>query len=146
MTVSAAQRLLHGRLTNGPDGTAGEAAMRPGIDRTAFGSIVIDGVAYDHDVIIRLDGHVSKRKKKLSKAVFGTSHTISLDEAQYVYEPGARQLIIGAGQSGMVMLSNEAAEYLAEKGCLVRLLPTPQAVQAWNSAEGATIGLFHVTC
>jgi hypothetical protein len=103
-------------------------------------------VTFDHDVIIRLDGQVSKRKKKLSKAVFGTSHTISLDEAQYVHEPGAGQLIIGAGQSGMVRLSKQAAEYLAEKGCRVTLVPTPQAAQAWNLADGAAIGLFHVTC
>jgi hypothetical protein len=29
-------------------------------------------------VLIRLGGKVAKRKKKLSKAVYGTSHTISL--------------------------------------------------------------------
>jgi len=23
---------------------------------------------------------------------------------------------------------------------------TPQAIDAWNEAEGAVIGLFHVTC
>jgi hypothetical protein len=120
--------------------------MQPRIDATAFGSIVIAGVTFDHDVIIRLDGQVSKRKKKLSRAVFGTSHTISLDEMTYVFAPGAAQLIIGAGQSGMVRLSQEAADYLAEKGCRVTLAPTPQAAQAWNSAEGAAIGLFHVTC
>jgi len=120
--------------------------MQPTIDRTAFGSIVVAGVTFDHDVIIRLDGQVSKRKKKLSKAVFGTSHTISLGEARYVYEPGAGQLIIGTGQSGMVKLSKEAIEYMAQKGCRVTLLPTPRAVQAWNLADGAVIGLFHVTC
>ena len=37
------------------------------IERTAFGSITIDGKTYDHDVIIRLSGEVVKRKKKLSK-------------------------------------------------------------------------------
>jgi len=28
----------------------------------------------------------------------------------------------------------------------VQLLPTPKAIRAWNEAEGAAIGLFHVTC
>jgi hypothetical protein len=46
----------------------------------------------------------------------------------------------------MVQLSHEAADYLAEKGCRVMLAPTLQAMQAWNLAEGAVIGLFHVTC
>jgi hypothetical protein len=29
---------------------------------------------------------------------------------------------------------------------IVELLPTPQALKAWNKAEGAVIGLFHITC
>ena len=37
------------------------------IDKTEFGSITIDGKAYDHDVIIHLSGEVEKRRKKLSK-------------------------------------------------------------------------------
>lgn len=120
--------------------------MKPSIDRTEFGSITIAGRVYEHDVLIRLDGAVQKRKKKLSKAVYGTSHVISLDEAQYVYEEGAEQLIIGTGQSGLVQLSNEAADYLQRKQCRVQLLPTPAAIRAWNEAEGAVSGLFHVTC
>ncbi len=120
--------------------------MRPSIDRTKFGSITINGEVFKHDVVIRLDGQVKKRKKKLSKAIYGTSHTISLDEARQFYQEGAEQLIVGAGQSGLVTLSDEAADYLERKGCRVRLLPTPKAVQAWNKAEGAVIGLFHVTC
>jgi hypothetical protein len=120
--------------------------MRPRINHTRFGSITIEGQVCEHDVIIRLDGRVDKRKKKLSKAVYGTSHIVSLDEARYVYEEGAERLVIGAGQQGMVKLSNEAAEYLKGKKCLVELLPTPEAVRAWNEAEGAVIGLFHVTC
>ena len=53
--------------------------MKPTIDRTMYGSITIKGRRYERDVLIRLDGGVKKRKKKLSKAVYGTSHTISLD-------------------------------------------------------------------
>jgi hypothetical protein len=120
--------------------------MTPRIGRTSFGSITIAGEVFTHDVVIRLDGQVKKRKKKLSKAIYGTSHTISLDEARHVYEEGAEQLILGAGQSGMVKLSQEAAGYLRHRGCQVTLLPTPQAIQAWNAAEGAVIGLFHITC
>jgi hypothetical protein len=120
--------------------------MKPSLDRTKFGSITVKGEVFRHDVIIRLDGRVKKRKKKLSKAIYGTSHTISLDEARHVYQKGAEQLILGAGQYGLVQLSDEAADYLRRKGCQVTCLPTPQAIQAWNEAEGAVIGLFHVTC
>lgn len=120
--------------------------MKPRIDNTKFGSITIEGTVSDHDIIIRLSGQVEKRKKKLSKAVYGTSHIVSLDEAKYIYEEGAKRLVIGAGQQGMVKLSNEAAEYFKQRKCQVELLPTREAIQAWNEAEGAVIGLFHITC
>jgi hypothetical protein len=120
--------------------------MKPKIADTSFGSIKVGKHVFEHDIIIRLDGRVEKRKKKLSKSIFGTSHTLSLDEIKYVYEPGAEGLIIGTGQSGMVKLSPEASGYLQEQGCPVTLLPTPQAAEAWNAAQGALIGLFHITC
>jgi len=120
--------------------------MKPKIDKTQFGSITIEGETYEKDVIIRLNGEVKKRKKKLSSEVYGTSHTISLDEARHIYEKGAERLIIGAGQYGLVELSKEAADYFARHDCQVELLPTPKAIKAWNEAKGAVIGLFHVTC
>ena len=120
--------------------------MKPKIDSTRFGSITIEGKAFEHDVLIRPDGEIEKRKKKLSKAIYGTSHVISLDEAGHVYQEGARWLIIGTGQSGLVELSEEAADYFRRHECQVKLLPTPAAIEAWNDAEGMVIGLFHVTC
>ena len=120
--------------------------MKPAISKTKFGSITIGGAKYEHDVVIRLDGTVEKRKKKLSKAIYGSSHTVSLDEARTVYEEGAQRLIVGAGQTGLVTLSDEAAAFFRERGCQVTLAPTPEALKLWNEAEGAVIGLFHVTC
>jgi hypothetical protein len=72
---------------------------------------------YDHDVIIRLDGKVKKRKKKLSKSVYGTSHMVSLEEAEHIFENGAKLLIVGTGQSGCVELSVEATQYFQRHGC-----------------------------
>jgi len=120
--------------------------MKPRIDGTSFGSVTIDGRTFDHDVIIRRDGTIEKRKKKLSKAVYGTSHVISVDEARHVYEDGAQRLILGAGQYGRVELSDQAAAYFEERQCRVDVLPTDKALETWNQAEGAVIGLFHVTC
>ncbi len=120
--------------------------MKPEIDGTSFGSIAIDGEEYDHDVIIRLDGKVKKRKKKLSKSVYGTSHKVSLEEAEHIHENGAKLLIIGAGQSGCVELSAEAAEFFQKKKCSVKLHPTPEAITVWNAEHGDVIGMFHVTC
>jgi hypothetical protein len=120
--------------------------VKPRIQDTAFGSITVAGERFDHDIIIDLEGRVKKRKKKLSKAVYGTSHTISLEEATYVYKEGAEGIIIGSGQYGVAKLSSEAADFLDRKQCRVILLPTPEACEEWNKAEGKWISLIHITC
>lgn len=120
--------------------------MQPKIDRFKFGSITIDGNKHTNDVMIRPNGEVKKRKKKLSKAIYGTSHTISLKEAKHIYKMPANTLLVGTGQYGRVKLSVEAEDYYDKMGCEVILLPTPQAIQVWNEMEQGAIGLFHVTC
>src|SRR2546423_1428688 len=61
-----------------PAARRGDETMKPRIDGTSFGSITVGGTVFEHDIIIRPDGAVKKRKKKLSKAIYGTSHMISL--------------------------------------------------------------------
>jgi hypothetical protein len=120
--------------------------LRPKIDDTWFGSITVEGRRYETDIIIRLSGKVRKRNKSLSKAVYGTSHTISLAEIQELYRKKAERLIIGTGQEDQVRLSDEAAEFLKSHDCKADLWPTPKAVKRWNDADGKVLGLFHVTC
>jgi hypothetical protein len=109
-------------------------------------AITIDGKTYEHDVIIRLSGEVVKRKKKLSKKYYGTSHVLSKDEAKFVFEKGCEQIILGSGQMGNVHLSPEAKAYFAKKGCKVLLRPTFEVIQVFNELHVKKIGLFHVTC
>ncbi len=119
---------------------------RPHCDATGFGWIQVDGERYEHDVLIRLDGEIKRRKKKLSKQVYGTSHTISRAEAEHVFEKGARVLIIGTGQDDCVRLSPEAAAYLEKREVDIRMHPTPEALEAWNGVGKGAVALFHVTC
>jgi hypothetical protein len=116
------------------------------IENATFGTITIDGKTYEHDVVIRLSGEVVKRKKKLSKKYYGTSHMLSKDEAKFVFEKGCNQVIVGSGQMGNVRLSPEAEAYFAKKDCTVLLRPTPDAIQVFNKSRSKKIGLFHVTC
>ena len=120
--------------------------MKPCIQETSFGSIKIDDKVYEHDVIIRLNGEVKKRKKKLSKVIYDSSHTVSLDEAKHIYDKGAKKVVIGSGQYGALGLSNEAKEYFKKKDCVIELLPTPKAVETWNKSKSGKIGMFHLTC
>jgi len=116
------------------------------IEKTTFGTITIDGKTYEHDVVVRLSGEVVKRKKKLSKKLYGTSHVLSEDEARFVFEKGCDQVVIGSGQIGNVHLSPEAEAFFQRKGCEVLLKPTPEAIQMFNQSRARRIGLFHVTC
>jgi hypothetical protein len=120
--------------------------MKPHIDATRFGSITVDGETFDRDIVIRLSGTVKKRKKKLSKQKYGTSHTVSQAEAEHIFDVGANRVIVGTGQHGVLKLSDEAKAFFKGHGCKVQAVPTPDAVKAWNTAEGKAIAMFHVTC
>jgi hypothetical protein len=120
--------------------------MKAKTEATSFGSITINGQRFDHDVLIRLDGTIQKRKKKLSKKFYGTSHKISAEEAKFIYEEGALTLIVGTGQYDRVRLSTEAQEYFDSRDLTVLTMATPEAIKRWNEAQENTIGLFHVTC
>ena len=102
------------------------------IDATEFGAVTIDAKTYEHDVIIRLSGKVEKRRKRLSKEKYGTSHIVSKEEAKFVFEDGCEVLIVGAGQDGNVRLSPEASTYFDKKRCRVILQPTPEAIVSCN--------------
>jgi hypothetical protein len=121
-----------------------EETMR--IDATEFGAITIDAKTYEHDVIIRLSGKVEKRRKRLSKEKYGTSHIVSKDEAKFVFEGGCELLIVGAGQDGNVRLSPEASAYFDNKHCHVIVQPTPEAIVSFNRSRDKKIALMHVTC
>ena len=116
------------------------------IDATEFGSITIDGETYDHDVIIRLSGRIERRRKRLSKERYGTSHVISKEEAKFIFEDGCDLLVVGTGQQDNVRLSPEAEAYFDKKGCRVLLQPTPDAIGAFNRSAANRIALIHVTC
>ena len=112
------------------------------IESTRFGAITIDGKTYEHDVVVRLSGEVVKRKKKLSKKLYGTSHVLSEDEAKYLFEKGCDQVVTGSGQMGNVHLSPEAEAYFESKGCEVLLKPTPEAIRTFNSRAQRGSGSF----
>lgn len=115
------------------------------IESTPFGAITINGKTYEHDVVIRLSGKVVKRKKKLSKKLYGTSHVLSKVEAKFLFEKGCDQVVIGSGQMGNLRLSPEAEAYFERKGCELLLKPTPEAIRIFNQSHATKIGLFHVT-
>jgi hypothetical protein len=120
--------------------------MKPFIHNTSFGSISVDHFTFHYDVLIRANGHIEKRKKKLSKKVHGTSHTLSLDEAEFICEEGISKIIIGCGQNGVLELSDEAKNHFRKKQVSLVLADTPHAIREYNNEKEPCVGLFHITC
>lgn len=118
----------------------------PCIDAVEFGSVVVAGEQISNDIHIRADGEVRKRKKKRLRKKYGTSHVVDGKEIARACKGNPELLIIGAGFKGMLSLTDEALEYLDTLGISHELLPTPEAVERFNRAEGSKALILHLTC
>ncbi len=118
----------------------------PRLSASEFGEAVVDGERKDYDLIVRANGKVKKRKKKLSRQVHGTAHEISEQEIVYVCKGSPAIVVIGAGHHGQVSLSREAHAWLNEQSIRVMILPSPEAALAFNQAAGPKAMLLHVAC
>ena len=108
-----------------------------------FGSIRIDGVTYEHDVLIDR-GRVRKRKKKASKKfrdAFG--HTPLSIEEEIPWK--CRKLVIGTG-TGALPVMEEVRQEAKRRHVRLLVLPTPQAIRALEEDPEQTNAILHVTC
>jgi hypothetical protein len=109
----------------------------------SFGSIRIDGVTYDHDVLIDR-GEVRKRKKKASKKCrdeFG--HTPLSVEEQIPWK--CRRLVIGMGTGALPLMDEVKRE--AERGRVELLIvPTAIAIELGRQNSSNTNAILHLTC
>ncbi len=123
-----------------------EQVTYPHIDEVSFGSVVVDGERLEHDIHIRADGKLKKRKKKWARRDYGTSHMIGPRELKKLLRKQPETLIISEGFDAMVRMTDEGREMLQESGVQWQMLPTPEAVEAFERAEGRKALLLHVTC
>jgi hypothetical protein len=109
----------------------------------SFGSICIDGVTYEHDVVIDR-GRVRKRKKKRSKKFrdeFG--HTpLSLEE-EIPWK--CRRLVVGTGGGALPVMEDVKRE-AKRRRIELRILPTVQAIEILERDSEETNAVLHVTC
>jgi len=110
----------------------------------SFGSLRIDGVTYDHDVVIEA-GVIRKLKKKPSKKYrdeFG--HTpLSADES---IPWKCRRLVVGTGLNGALPVMNEVKREAARRKVALLILPTTKAIEVLEGNPGETNAVLHVTC
>jgi hypothetical protein len=113
------------------------------VERFSFGSIQIDGVAYDHDVVLDR-GEVRKRSKKPSRKFrddFG--HTPLSIEEDIPWH--CRRLVIGTGTGALPVMMQVRQEAQRRKIELV-IVPTARAIELLEQQPADTNAILHVTC
>jgi hypothetical protein len=119
-----------------------EAPME--IKKFSFGQITIDGITYEHDVVID-HGKVRKRNKKPSKKFRDSYAHTPLSAAEEIPWK-CRRLVIGTGAYGNLPVMDEVKQEAAHRDLELVLLPTADAVKALQKASRHTNAILHITC
>jgi len=110
----------------------------------SFGSIRVDGVTYDHDLIIDR-GKIRKRKKAASRKFRGAyGHTpLSIDED---IPWRCRRLVVGTGADGALPVMRQVQDEARRSRVELVVLPTAAAIDALAKATADTNAILHLTC
>ena len=125
--------------------------MRRGADervmnfgKLQFGSLVIDGIRYSHDLIIDR-GRLRRRKKKPSKKfreLFG--HTpLSLEEK---IPWKCKSFVVGTGRYGSLPVMEEVRAEARQRKIRLLIMPTDEALEILTRNPEQTNAILHVTC
>ena len=114
------------------------------IEKLSFGSIRIDGVSYDYDVVIE-HGNVYKRKKKASKEFRSEFGHTPLSLAENI-PWSCRRLVIGTGANGALPVMDEVRSEAGRRGVKLVVVPTEQAIEFLNGHAEDTNAVLHITC
>jgi hypothetical protein len=109
-----------------------------------FGSIRIDGVTYEHDIVIDL-GEVRKRKKKSSKKYRDTFGHTPLSLAEKIPWK-CRRLMIGTGMHGAMPVMDEVKKEARRRKIELVILPTAKIIESLKTGFENTNAILHLTC
>ncbi len=110
----------------------------------SFGSIRIDGVTYEHDVVIDR-GEVRKRKKKASKRYrHGYGHTPLSAKENIPWQ--CSRLVVGTGAEGRLPVMDEVRNEAQLRNVELLSLTTKDAIAILNGSGKDTNAILHVTC
>jgi len=118
--------------------------VRVRIESFMFGCIRIDGVTYEHDVVIDR-GRIRKRKKKASKsfqAAFGHTPVSAGEDIPWQ----CHRLVIGTGAYGALPVMDEVKREAEQRNIEVLSMPTAKAIKLLNEEATDTNAVLHVTC
>ncbi|MBV8195407.1 MAG: hypothetical protein JOY80_07750 [Candidatus Dormibacteraeota bacterium] len=120
------------------------ANRQPRIKAYSFGTIRIDGVTYDRDVVIDR-GSVRRRRKKRSKQFreqYG--HTPLSVEEDIPWD--CTRLIVGTGALGALPIMPEVTQEAERRGVELLLAPTKEAIELLREQRDHTNAVLHLTC
>lgn len=112
------------------------------VDSYSFGSMVIDGKAYDKDLIVFPD-------KVCPNWWRSQGHTLLIDDLAEVLEYEPDILVVGRGAYSVMVIPESTKEALKEHNIELIQEATPKAYGIFNDQlkQGAkVVGAFHLTC
>lgn len=113
-------------------------------ERFTFGSIEVDGMTYEHDLVIDR-GTIRKRRKGPSKplrARFGHTPLSANEDIPW----GCRRLVIGSGANGSLPVMDEVVAEAERRGVELLILPTRAALDELRDTDAETNAILHLTC
>lgn len=113
----------------------------PYIEGYRFGRIVVDGRAYDRDLILTPDEVFSNWWRD-------EGHSLSPRDLDKALTANPEVLVIGMGSLGLMKVPVETSEYLQAAGIEVIAQSTSAACETYNhlSREKRVVAALHLTC
>lgn len=110
-----------------------------------FGSVEIEGLGFEHDVVID-EGTVRKRKKGPSKPYRGDFGHTPLSAAEDL-PWGGRRLIVGTGAYGSLPIASDVVAEAHRRGVHLDAMPTEDACRLISTLDPREVhAVLHVTC
>ncbi len=110
----------------------------------SFGSIRIDGVTYEHDLVIDR-GEIRKRKKKASKQYRDAFGHTPLSPKEGIPWRCCR-LVVGTGAEGRLPVMEEVRKEAKLRNVELLSMPTNDAIAILNGGGKDINAILHVTC
>jgi hypothetical protein len=111
----------------------------------SFGTIRIDGITYEHDVVID-NGKVRKRKKGPSEEFRDAFGHTPLSVQETIPWKDCSRLVIGTGAEGALPVMEEVKSEARLRKVSLVILPTAEAIKELNKNPRGTNAILHVTC
>ncbi|MGM0426056.1 MAG: Mth938-like domain-containing protein [Thermodesulfobacteriota bacterium] len=112
------------------------------IDNCAFGTLVIDGISHEDDLMILPDGTIITPWRRRR------GHQLSVQDLEKLIHASPEVIIMGTGMSGGVKPDRDLETRLSRLGIKFMAAPNPEAVRTFNELfPKKRMGAgFHLTC